>query len=491
MNKESNINRRHFLRTFVMGSSVLTGSTLFAPKPFSKKENRLNIVLIVSDDHGCDAVGCYGNPIVKTPNIDDLAKDGTRFTHAFCTSSSCSPSRSVILTGLHNHANGMYGLQHDFHHFQSFDNIKSLPIFLRKAGYRTGRIGKYHVSPDKVYKFETNLSGGSANDMTSIARSPVEMAELCVDFIQKKDERPFFLYFCLDDPHRGLPFNSWPDPNPFGNRKQGYPGVKQIKYNPKDVFVPSFLPDTQQCRAELAEYYQSVSRADQGIGHLVKILKELDKYDNTLIIYISDNGIAFPGAKTTLYEPGMRLPCIVRNPLQKKRGGTCNALISWTDITPTILDFADAMPSQTKFHGRSFKSIIEDKSPKGWDEIYASHTHHEITMYYPMRVVRERQYKLIWNIAHELEFPFAWDLIESSTWKSVLHMGKKDYAKRSIDTFLNRPEFELFDLKNDPDELDNLAYDPHYDKVLKRLQNKLKAFQKHTNDPWLYKWDYT
>ncbi len=489
MSKDGNMNRRSFLKTFAMGSFFLPGSKLFNLIEYSDQTYRPNIVLIVSDDHGCDAVGCYGNPVIQTPNIDGLAKDGTRFTHAFCTSSSCSPSRSVILTGLHNHANGMYGLQHDFHHFQSFDNIKSLPIFLTKAGYRTGRIGKYHVSPEKVYKFENVLSGGSANDMTSIARSPVEMAGQCVDFIQKNDDRPFFLYFCLDDPHRGLPFKSWPDPNPFGNREQGYPGVKQIKYDPQDVIVPSFLPDTDQCRAELAQYYQSVSRVDQGIGHLVQILKNSGKYDNTLIIYISDNGIAFPGAKTTLYEPGMRLPCIVRSPWQKKRGETCDALISWTDITPTILDFADAMPSKTIFHGRSFKSIL-DKSPKGWDEIYASHTHHEITMYYPMRVVRERQYKLIWNIAHELEFPFAWDLIESSTWKSVLQMGEKDYAKRTIDTFLNRPEFELFDLENDPAELENLAYNHHYDKVLKRLQNKLKAFQKRTNDPWLYKWDY-
>jgi len=490
MSKKGNINRRNFLKTCAIGSSFLAGSQMFAGKALSKQKNRPNIVLIISDDHGCDAAGCYGNPVIQTPNIDGLAEDGTRFTHAFCTSSSCSPSRSVILTGLHNHANGMYGLQHEFHHFQSLDHIKSLPVYLTEAGYRTARTGKYHVSPEKVYRFETVLSGGSANDMTSIARSPVEMAGQCVDFIKDKDDRPFFLFFCLDDPHRGLPFRSWPGPNPFGNREQGYPGVKQIKYDPKDVIVPSFLPDTPQCRAELAQYYQSVSRADQGIGRLVQILKDMDKYDNTLIIYISDNGIAFPGAKTTLYEPGMRLPCIVRSPWQKKRGGTCDALVSWTDITPTILDFADATPQKAQFHGRSFKSVLDEKNPKNWDEIYASHTHHEITMYYPMRVVRERQYKLIWNIAHGLEFPFAWDLIESSTWKSVVQSGKKVYAKRPIEKFLHRPEFELYDLENDPDEIKNLAYDSQYEKVLNRMTDKLKAFQKRTNDPWLYKWDY-
>jgi len=256
------------------------------------------------------------------------------------------------------------------------------------------------------------------------------------------------------------------------------------------VIVPSFLPDTLECRAELAQYYQSTSRADQGIGCLLQILKDMGKYDNALIIYISDNGIAFPEAKTTLYEPGLRLPCIVRSPWQKKRGGICNALISWTDITPTILNFANAIPKEAHFHGRSFKSILEEQNPEGWDEIYASHTHHEITMYYSMRVVRERKYKLIWNIAYGLEFPFAWDLIESSTWKSVIHNGTKYYVKRPIDSFLYRPEFELYDLENDPDEIKNLAYDIQYEKDLNRLTDKLKAFQKRTNDPWLYKWDY-
>ena len=197
---------------------------------------RPNIVMIVSDDHGRDALGCYGNPVVRTPHLDALAADGTRFTAAFCTTASCSPSRSVILSGQHNHRNGMYGLQHDDHHFQSYDQVKSLPVRLAAAGYRTARIGKFHVAPEAAYAFQSILSGGKANDPATIGRSPVEMADQSRGVIEAQDERPFFLYFASDDPHRanavlpsGKPtFDTWPEPNRFGNRPAGYPGITPV-----------------------------------------------------------------------------------------------------------------------------------------------------------------------------------------------------------------------------------------------------------------------
>jgi N-sulfoglucosamine sulfohydrolase len=448
---------------------------------------RPNIVLIVADDHGTDALGCYGNPVVKTPNMDRLATEGVRFANAFCTTPSCSPSRSVILTGKHNHANGMYGLEHTYHHFKSFDDVKSLPVYLSESGYRTARIGKYHVAPEQVYKFETVLSAGVANDMQALGRSPVEMAERCRSFINDADDRPFFLYFCMDDPHRGLPFDTWPEPNPFGNRPEGYPGVNPVIYDPEDVIVPPFLPDTPECRAELAQYYRSISRADQGVGKLLQILEQSGKYNNTVIVYISDNGIAFPGAKTTLYDAGIHLPCIVRTPWQEKGGEERQAMISWVDITPTILDFAGALPEEKVFHGRSFRPVL-DGDVDGWDKIYASHTLHEVTMYYPMRAIRERGFKLIWNIAHKLDFPFAADLWESSTWQSVIRREGTSYAGRSIEAFLHRPEFELYNLVDDPLETRNLATDSKYSEKLAQLEEKLRQFQENTGDPWIVKW---
>lgn len=445
---------------------------------------RPNIILFVTDDQSPDA-GCYGNKVIKTPNLDALARDGVCFDNAFCTTASCSASRSVILTGMFNHANAQYGHQHSYHHFRTYDRIKSLPVRLTAAGYRTARIGKYHVGPEEVYKFETVLRGNS--------RNPVQMANACVPFIGNDDERPFFLYFCTSDPHRSG--GSVPDskykPNPFGNKPRGYPGVEPVKYAPQDVTVHRFLPDTPTCRAELAQYYQSVSRIDQGLGRLISVLKKAGVYDRTAILYTSDHGIAFPGGKTTLYEGGMRVPFIVRAPHLKNRGCRSKAMISLVDVTPTILDAAGAKGFKSSVHGRSFWSVLDDPQPKGWDEVYASHTFHEITMYYPMRVVRTRKYKLIWNIAHGLPYPFASDLWAAPTWQDVYKQGKDAvYGKRTVGNYIHRPKFELYDLQHDPDEIKNLAGDSRYADLLEEYQKKIHAFQKRTRDPWELKWRY-
>ncbi len=180
-----------------------------------------NIVLIVADDHGTGDLGCYGNEAVKTPNLDQLASEGVRFNRAYCTSASCSASRSVILTGLYNHANGHFGHMHHFHHFSAYDHVYSLPVLLEEtAGYHTGRIGKYHVAPEAVFHFQEVMEANQ--------RNPVAMADSCVDFIEKNREHPFFLYFCTSDPHRSAPMSDEPlAPDAFGNVKGGHEGVEE------------------------------------------------------------------------------------------------------------------------------------------------------------------------------------------------------------------------------------------------------------------------
>jgi len=165
-------------------------------------------------------------------------------------------------------------------------------------------------------------------------------------------------------------------------------------------------------------------------------------------------------------------------------------MVNWADITPTILDFAGVEVGEKPVQGRSFLPVLRGAPSSGWDEVYASHTFHEITMYYPMRVVRERRYKLIWNIAHGLTYPFASDLYDSATWQGVLKRGDAYYGKRSVAAYLHRPAFELYDLDADPHEVNNVAEDPAHAETLERLKNKLRAFQERTGDPWLLKWQY-
>jgi len=434
-----------------------------------------NVVLMVVDDQGLDA-GCYGNDVIQTPHLDALAAEGTRFDYAFCTTASCSASRSVLLSGLHNHANGQFGHMHGYNNFHTQDFVQSLPRLLTEAGYRTCSIGKYHVQPEKVYHFENY-----ANEGIMGARSSVRMAENARAFIEQDDDRPFFLYFCTSDPHRSRVG--------FANDRT-YPNVEEVEYDPDSIPVPHFLPDRPEVRRELAEYYQATTRADQGLGSLVKVLHETGHWDDTLVIYLSDNGIPFPGAKTNLYDPGMRLPLVIRSPDARRRGIASQAMVSFVDITPTVLDFAGASGPDYKLHGRSIMPVVDKPKPGNWDEVYASHTFHEITMYYPMRVIRTRKYKCILNLAHPLSFPFASDLYASDSWQVVLREGLDMYGSRRVEDYLHRPQYELYDLVDDPHEVHNLAEDSDHAEILTELQDKLRQWQQATKDPWIVKYRY-
>jgi N-sulfoglucosamine sulfohydrolase len=454
---------------------------------------RPNIVLIVSDDHGREALGCYGNPVVSTPNLDGLAAEGIRFTNSFCTTASCAASRSVILTGLYNHTNGTFGHTHGVHHFACYDDVVTLPAMLHEGGYRTGRAGKKHYAPESLFPFRWHCPEGHGRD-------DVAMAEACREFVE--GENPFFLYWCSFDPHRARFVEDPPlRPNNFGNPAQSFPGDEEQPFSEDEVLVPPFLSDTPEVRAEIAQYYQSIARLDRGIGRLIEILRETGQYENTVILYISDNGAAFPEAKTTLYEPGMCLPCIVRSPLHGNPLPSCagianDALVTWADITPTVLDFAGLYtdPEQfhdAVFHGASFKGILDQESPQDWrDEVYAAHTFHEITNYYPMRVLRTKRYKFIWNVAWKLDYSFASDLWYSASWQAVVRDGVDTFGARSVDAYLHRPRFELYDVEQDPDEVVNLADNAAFASMVEEFCAKIRRFQRETQDPWEHKWIY-
>jgi N-sulfoglucosamine sulfohydrolase len=453
-------------------AALLIASTLCGVAA-AQETRRRGVVLMIADDLGLD-LGCYGNPKIRTPNIDALAARGTRFTNAFATVASCSPSRAVMLTGLFTHTNGQYGLAHAEHHAQTFKNVRSLPARLKQAGWRTGVIGKLHVLPPEVYPFDEAVEGRELGGNRDVAT----MAERVRQFVGR-DERPFFLLVGFSDTHRAG--------KGFGN--QGKMDVAAERFDPADVVVPPFLPDQPDVRKDVADYYQSAARLDRGVGLVLDALKKAGAADDTLVILLSDNGIPFPGAKTTLYDAGVHLPLILSSPRQTKRGHANDSLASWVDVTPTVLDWAGLKAD--KLPGRSLLGELDQEhSTTGPDAVFGSHVQHEVTMYYPMRSVRTRRHKYILNLANQLEFPTAGDLYGSPTWQGILERKEKMLGGRTLDAYVHRPREELYDLEKDPNEFKNVAADPVYASVLADLRKRMKDWQERTQDPWLVKYEH-
>ena len=455
----------------------------------STEVNQRNVLLIIADDHGCDQLGCYGNTNIKTPHLDSMASRGVRFTNAFAIAPSCSASRASILTGLYPHQNGQFGHEHNWHHFSLLDWVETIPSLLRKNGYRTGLIGKLHVGSKSKLDFDFRIEGKEIMGN----RDALKMSRLAGDFFNESRERPFFLLVGYSDPHRDdqgpSTLRNVENFSGFANDKT-YAGVRPTKYKPEDVRVPDFLPDIPEVRAELADQFEAVTRLDQSVGWILENLKKSGRDRDTLVIYISDNGIPFPGAKTTLYDSGTRVPMIVLSPEVKSGGIVNDAMVSLLDLVPTVLDWAAVSPPRYKLPGTSLRGILNTSDDSRRTEIYCSHTFHEITMFYPMRAIRTKKYKYIYNLFPELEFPFATDLFVSKTWQAILRQKLETMGKRSTRSYLYRPKEELYDLESDPAESLNLARDPTYEAALKELRERLAVMRADTDDYWLINDNY-
>ncbi len=440
-----------------------------------------NIVLIITDNQNWFDLGCYGNDVIQTPNMDQLAREGVRFRQAFATVASCGASRAVIYSGLLTHRNGQYAHPHAEHNQQIRDDVTTVFARLKDLGYRTALIGKTHIKPLDKYSVDFSPQTG-VDGKRAASKDVFGMAKAADAFVAEKTDQPFFLTFSLGDPHP----NSR-DGVAWGVQDSDPPGYRPVRYDPAAITVPGFLPDTHEVREQLVGYYQQVSRADHGVGLLVESLKRHGKYDETLVIFISDHGTSEPGAMGTQYDPGVRAPFILRRP-GGPQGLVHEAVIAFTDITPTLLDWAGVSEPAKSLHGRSLLPILDKPSVSGWDEVLLSHIAHEIFSYYPMRTLRDRRYKLIWNVTWQAEYPVPVDTFGRRLWKGILEDKETMIGARTVDQFLHRPKFELYDLESDPWELHNLASDPlHSDRrvqMTKRLLERLVA----TEDPWLQKY---
>jgi N-sulfoglucosamine sulfohydrolase len=437
-----------------------------------------NVLVLVADDLG-KQLSCYGANTIKTPNLDRLASLGTRFDYAFASTASCSGSRSVIYTGLHTHQNGQYGLASHRHHFVTFDHIETAPLLLNQKGYLTGIIGKVHVGPAAVYPWEVRQE--------SDTRDVAIIADQANGFFQKSkaDDRPFFLTIGYHDPHRDRTRGG------FGNY-HGYDSrVKKGNYKAEDVEIPPFINDSPGARFELAEYYNSIHRLDQGVGMVLNYLTDAGLAESTLVIFISDNGPPFINSKTTLYDAGVRLPLVIAQPGIK--AAVSPNMVSYVDILPTILDYVGhpgLVDAANRRIGRSLLPLIGLESTlPDWNQVFGSHTFHEVTNYWPTRFIRDRHYKYHRNIAWRLDFPFAADIYGSLSWEDIRNSPDSDVmiGGRKLKDYFFRPPEELYDLQNDPNEVRNLVNNPEYVTILEDLRTRLEEWQRRTEDPWLYR----
>ena len=236
-----------------------------------------NVLFIIADDWS-PLARCYGSEVIRTPHVDALAERGVVFDYAFCTSPSCAVSRACILTGQHSHTHGQYGHCHGIHGFRTHSFMQSTPRILRRRGYATACIGKKHVEPDSVYPFEY--------EPPVDARSPDDMAAKVTQFLGDNGDRPFYLHVASTYPHRAGAS--------FGNERT-HAGITPTPYDPREVVVPPFLPDLPAVRADLAEYYESVSRYDQVVGAVVAALEASGRAAETLIFVTTDHAMPFPG----------------------------------------------------------------------------------------------------------------------------------------------------------------------------------------------------
>lgn len=483
---------------------VLTAFTFFVLLLGAHAQtNKKNVLLLVADDEGLESP-LYGNEHIKTPNLEKLASRSVLFKHAFTSVSSCSPSRSVIMSGLPQHQNGMYGLEHAFYHFKSFDGVMSLPRILNVSNkYWTGIIGKKHVAPETVFPFAYSFTDQDGYNLNDVGRNITHMKILARNFLAEaqKNDMPFFLYIGFFDAHRASPDSKYGGfAEKFGDGSPGMgiiPDWTPTDYDPADVYVPYFTQDTMTARTDIAAQYRTISRLDQGVGLMLQALKDYGFDNNTLIVYISDNGSPFPNAKTNLYECGMNEPMMVSNPMDKSRWGqVSDALVSSTNIVPTILDWLEMEypkyhlfgPNPPQLQSASLLPVTTKEPETGFDIVFASHDFHESTMYYPMRVVRNKQYRLIHNLNFAMPYPMATDLYSSPTFLDILNntmSNQPTHWFKTLKEYYYRDQWELFDLQNDPHELKNLANDPQHQSVLEDLKSKLTDWRKATDDPWL------
>ncbi|MEK7396161.1 MAG: sulfatase [Candidatus Poribacteria bacterium] len=405
-----------------------------------------NFLFIICHDLGQE-LGMYGHPTVESPMLDGLAEEGVRFHNYFCASSPCSPSRGCIVTGRYAHNSGLMGLVNRGWDMPSKEKV--LADYFNDLGYETYLFGFQHERKDR------SAMGYKHLDQGSIYVDAVK--DRVVNFLKSEDAsaKPFFAMVGTYEVH--LPFNR--------------PEYAPRKISPEKVYVHPFLKDTPEVREELSMLHGSVKFTDENVGLILDCLKEQGLEDNTIVIFTTDHGCAIPRAKSSLFDAGIRTATIMKGPGIPK-GKTFFELLSNIDMLPTLLELAGG-ETFPEIQGKSFINTIQGKDHESRQEIFAERNYHD--NYDPMRCIRTERWKYIRSFEPKMNIPLPLDIERSPAGQALT---SEDLVPRA-------PE-ELYDLQNDPNEFNNLAYNMRYKHIRDDLESRLHRWMVETNDPILH-----
>ena len=424
-----------------------------------------NFIIFIADDVSINDLGAYGNNAVQSPTIDSLARDGLLFHHMFLTTSSCSPSRASILTGRYPHNTGAPEL-----HMPLPDSILTVAQQLKNQGYFTGASGKWHMGEyatkgfTKIFDSETG-PGGEARWEEMVNEIP--------------ESTPYFLWMAAYDAHR-----NWGE-NPFNGSTDTL-----------SIEAPPYIIRDSATVADLASYYDEITRFDHYIGETLKCLESRGMMKNTIVMIMADNGRPFPRDKTRLYDSGIKTPFILwaSDNIQYPRGTETDALVSVIDIAPTLIQWSSGKIGAT-YQGISFQHLLSSPETEHREYVFAQHNWHDYTSH--ERMIRSKQFLLIENAFPERPMSGATDIHNSPTFKSLLSA----YEKGTLDSaqlthfIAPRPGIELYDCTRDPHQLKNLALHGEYQGVLDEYRDILDEWKDRTGDyvpsnPTADKYDY-
>ena len=472
------MNRRSFIKQFTAGLAMASLSKTASTS--TNKLSRPNILLITADDMNWDAPGVYGCKIPDiTPNIDKLAAEGIRFEQAHVTIAVCQPSRSVLMTGRYPQRNGAMGFE------PIFEDVPTLQEQLRAAGYLNGILGKVkHLAPASKFPWDTIVGHENLGE----GRNPAKYYAHCKEFFEmaKAADQPFFLMVNSHDPHRPFAGSEQEKRKATrATRKMHYPKASKY-YQPDEVVVPEFLPDLPDIRKEIAQYYTSVHRCDEIVGEVLGALTESGFEENTLVMFLSDNGMAFPFAKTNCYLNSTRTPWIVRWPGRIEPGTLDDEhFISGIDFMPTILEAA-GLEQVADMDGRSFLSLLRGEPQPGRELVFTVFHTTSAKRDYPMRCLQNRKYGYIFNAWPDGKTVFLNESQSGLTFKAMqAASGKDEKIAARVKLFQYRVPEEFYYFENDPNALNNLIDDPQYKNEIQKMRKAMLEIMKSTRDPLL------